>query len=86
MKLKPDFISQDIDGVRFLVPVGEESFKGVIKGNKTAAFIVDRLTEETTEEEIVAAMCEKYDAPRETISADVKAIVEKLREIGALTE
>ncbi len=48
MKLKPDFISQDIDGVRFLVPVGAESFHGLVRGNKTTAFIVDCLKEETT--------------------------------------
>ena len=30
MKLKPDFISQDVDDVRFLVPVGAESFRGIV--------------------------------------------------------
>ena len=86
MKLKPDFISQEIDDVQFLVPVGAESFRGIVRSNKTAAFIIDCLKEETTEEAIVNAMCEKYDAPRERISADVKNVLEKLRSIGALTE
>ncbi len=86
MKLKPDFISQDVDDVRFLVPVGAESFRGIVKSNKTAAFIVDRLAEETTEEAIVDAMCEKYDAPRAQIEADVSKVLETLRNIGALEE
>ena len=86
MKLKPDFISQDVDDVRFLVPVGAESFRGIVKSNKTAAFIVDLLAEETTEEAIVDAMCEKYDAPREQISRDVQGFLDSLRSIGALEE
>ncbi len=86
MKLKPDFISQDVDDVRFLVPVGAESFRGIVKSNKTAAFIVDLLAEETTEEAIVDAMCEKYDAPRERLAADVAKVLETLRKIGALEE
>ncbi len=86
MKLKPDFLAQDIDDVQFLVPVGAESFRGIVRSNKTAAFIIDRLGEETTEDAIVDAMCEKYDAPRDQIAADVKKVLDTLREIGALAE
>ena len=86
MKLKDDFITQTIDDVQFLVPVGGESFSGVARSNKTAAFIVDCLKEETTEEKIVDAMCAKYDAPREEIAADVKEILNLLRGINALAE
>ena len=86
MKLKDDFITQTIDDVQFLVPVGGESFSGVARSNETAAFIVDCLKEETTEEKIVDAMCAKYDAPRETIAADVKEILDVLRGINALVE
>ena len=86
MKLKDDFITQDIDDTQFLVPVGAESFNGIVRSNETAAFIVNCLKKETTEEGIVDAMCEKYDAPRETIASDVARIVETLRGIGAITE
>lgn len=84
MKLKPTFISQDIDDTRFLVPVGGEAFSGIVKGNSSAAFIVDCLKTDTTEEQIVDAMCLKYDAPRDVIAADVKEILEKLRSVGAI--
>ena len=86
MKLKDSFITQDIDGTQFMVAVGEASFTGIVKSNKTAAFIVDCLKEETTKEQIVDAMCAKYDAPRERIEADVEGILNKLRGIGALDE
>ena len=86
MRLKKDFITQEIDGVQYLVPVGAEQFSGMLRNNKTAAFIVDCLKEETTEETVVDAMCEKYDAPREKIVSDVKRILAILRSVGALEE
>ena len=86
MRLKNDFIAQVIDGVQYLVPVGAEQFSGMLRNNKTAAFIVDCLKEETTEETVVDAMCEKYDAPREKIAEDVKGILSILRSVGALEE
>ena len=86
MKLKDDFITQDIDDTQFLVPVGAEAFSGIVRSNKTAAFIVNCLKEETMETAIVDAMCANYDAPRETIAADVAEILGKLRSINAIEE
>lgn len=86
MKLKPDYLTQEIDDVQFLVPVGTGSFNGLIRNNKTAAFIVNCLKKGTTKEQIVDAMCEKYDAPRAEIAADVEEILDTLRSIHALEE
>lgn len=86
MKLKTNFITQEIDGIQFLVPLGGEDFHGMVRSNKTAAFIVDCLKEETTPEQITDALCSKYEAPRETIAADVAGILDKLRSIHALEE
>ncbi len=86
MKLKSSFITQDIDGTQFLVAVGAGDFNGIVKSNKTAAFIVDCLKKETTEEEIVETMLKGYDAPRETIEKDVKTVLDTLRSVHALEE
>lgn len=86
MKLKEDFITQDIEGTQFLVSMGAEEFSGIVRSNKTAAFIVDCLKEETTAEAIVEKMAAKYDADRETIAADVAEIINTLRGIHALEE
>lgn len=86
MKLKKNFVTQMIDDTQFLVPLGGEDFRGIVKNNSTAAFIVDCLKQETTAEAIVDAMCEKYDAPREVIAADVEEAIGKLRSIHALEE
>jgi hypothetical protein len=86
MKLKNDFITQTIDETQFLIPVGTESFNGIVRSNKTAAYIVDLLKEETTEEKIIDALCARYDASREVITTDVRKILDTLRSINALEE
>ena len=86
MRLKKEFITQEIDGAQFLVPLGTEGFQGVVRGNKTAAFVVNCLKEETTEEKIVDAMCAKYEAPRDQIAADVEKALAILRKINAVEE
>ena len=48
MKLKREFITQQIGDRQYMVASGTSSFKGMISSNSTAAFIVDCLKEETT--------------------------------------
>ena len=86
MKLRENYITQVIEDVQFMVPVGAKAFQGIARNNETAAFIVDCLKQETTEEAIVDAMCAEYDAPREVIAADVAEILDTLRSINALEE
>lgn len=86
MKLNPQFVTQDIDDTQFLIALGDQKFKGIVRNNRTAAFIVNLLKEETSQEKIVAAMCESFDAPVEMISEDVAKVLQTLRSIGALEE
>ncbi len=86
MKLKEGFITHESGGEQIMVAAGEAKFSGLVRSNKTAAFIVDCLKTETTEAEITEKMAAKYDAPKEVISADVKKIVDTLRSIGAIDE
>ncbi len=86
MKLKDDFITQSIEETQFLVPIGGGAFNVILRSNKTAAFIVDCLKEETTKDAIVDAMSEKYDVARDVIESDVEEILNILRKINALDE
>lgn len=63
-----------------------QSFNGLIRSNKTANDIMILLKSDTTEEEIISAMIEKYDAPKDIIEKDVKNIIIKLRETGIIDE
>ena len=86
MKLKPGFITHTVGNEQMMVAAGPaaSSFHGLVRSNETAAFIVDCLKQETTEEAIVEAMLERYEAPREVIARDVHQVVEKLKGIGAV--
>lgn len=86
MKLKDGFITRQTDGEQIMVTVGDVGFAGLVRSNKTAAFIVDCLKSETTKESIVDAMSKKYDAPKDVLDRDVEGILAKLRSIGALDE
>lgn len=86
MKLKPEYLIQDIENTQYMVSIGNGATNRIIRNNKTAAFIVNLLQEETTPEKIVDAMCAKYDAPREVIAADVEEILNTLRKVNALEE
>ena len=68
MKLKEGFITHETDGEQIMVATGNVNFAGLVRSNKTAAFIVDSLKEDTTKTAIVEAMAEKYDAPEEVLS------------------
>ena len=85
MKLKDSFISYDSDGTQILVDTGSQ-FAGLIRSNKTSAFIVDLLRNDTTEDEIVNALYEKYDAPEDVIRKDVQNIISELNSVGAIDE
>ena len=82
MKLKDTFVSHVTNGEQILVDVSS-SFSGLIRSNKTAAFIVDQLKSETTLDSIVD---EKYDAPKEVLRRDAQAVIDKLRSVGAIDE
>ena len=86
MKLKKEVVLGCVDGNHFAIATGKLSKKlrGIINNNDTADFIFQLLKTEQSEDSIVKAMCEKYDAPEEEIRADVKEIIEKLDSLGIL--
>ena len=86
MKLKKGFITHDTDACQIMVDTGLNGFAGMVRSNRTAAFIVDCLKQDTTAQQIVDAMLERYDAPREKIEADVDKVIGQLRGIGALED
>lgn len=86
MKLNKNFIVYNSDGKTILVPDGSAEFCGIIKGNKTFGAIIELLTDDITEDGIISAMLERFDAPKEMISEDVKNILSRLRSVGALTD
>ena len=87
MRLKYAFETMELDDQIVAVPVGDgsEEFHGVVKLNETAADIFNLLKEDISEEAIVEAMTEIYDAPKEALAADVRKCVADFMEKGLLS-
>lgn len=85
MKLKDTFITHTTNNEQILVDTSGK-FSGIVRNNKTAAFIVDCLKEETSVEKIIDKIIEEYDAPLEDIKEGVNNVLNTLRKIGALDE
>ena len=72
MKLKNGFVTHESAGKQILLSASG-GFNGLVKSNKTAAFIIDCLKSETNENEIINALLEKYDVARDVVEKDVKS-------------
>lgn len=84
MKLKNNFITHELGDDQIMIATGNTDFNGMVKSNKTAAFIINCLKEDTTKEEIISRMMNKYDADKKIIEADVDKILNVLYEIDAV--
>ena len=86
MKLHDEFLVHKISGETLLVPTAQAPFHGLGEGNDTVWVILNCLKSDTTEEKIVDVLAEKYDGNREEMAEDVRSVIAKLREIGAIVE
>ena len=88
MQLKYTFEVTKLDDYTIAVPVGNniDGYAGVIRLNETAAFILDLLKEETSEEAVVEAMEKEYDAPRAILESEVKRFIKDFAEKGMLLQ
>lgn len=86
MRLKDEFITYETGGEQIMVATRNTVFSGLVRSNQTAAFIVNQLKKDTTEEQIVRKMCKKYDVPEQIVQRDINKILNKLRSIGAIYE
>jgi len=86
LKLKFDIEIMEMDDQSIAVPVGDgaEAFHGVLKVNESAAFILNCLKEDTTEEAIVDAILKEYAGEREEIAGFVKNYIATLQENNLL--
>ena len=85
MKLKNGFLMRQVAGQTVVLPSGDElDLNMMITLNDTGAFLWERLTQETTEEALVAALLAEYDCDAETAQNAVAGFVRKLNDNGFL--
>lgn len=85
MKLKESFVTHKNKDDYMMIDASGK-FAGLIHSNATTAFIVECLRTETTREEIIQKMLDKYDADETDVARDVDKIINALKSIGAVDE
>ena len=86
MKLSKNFLLHNTRDESILVPSGGAGFSGVVRGNRTLGAVLELLKEDISENELTAAMKERFDAPEGCIEQDIEKVLAELRNIGALDE
>ena len=86
MKIKKELVKRDIAGDTILVPVGKTVYdsNGLFILNELGSFLWDRLEAAGDEEALLRAVLEEYEVTEETAKKDLRAFLDKLRELGIL--
>lgn len=88
MRIADGYILRNVAGSNVVVPVGDRGvdFTAIISVNETGAFIWKQLENETTKENILAAMLNDYDVDEQRAKADIEKFISTMREAGLLNE
>ena len=86
MKVSPQFILREIADEYVVVPVGEEAERihGLLKLNEQGAFLWKLMEKEQTEETLLHALLNDYQAEADAAKKDISVFLDKLRRIGCL--
>ena len=85
MKLKDGFVLRQVAGQTVVLPCADTlDLNMMITLNDTAAFLWERLLQETDQDALVSALLEEYDVDEATARKAVCAFLEKLVAHGFL--
>ena len=84
MRLKEGVIITKIGDDHVVVAAGEaaKTFSGMIKMNGSAAFIAQAMQVDTTVEDMVKALLDKYDVSEDVALTSVNNVVKQLTDVG----
>ena len=87
MKIKEGFVLREIAGQAVVIATGAASkeFRGMIKLNSTGKLIWQGLMDGLSEEEISQKIVDTYEVDKDRAKADVKQMLNKMKEHGFLT-
>ena len=82
MKLK-DVIITEANG-DYIAVTADGTINGMIRMNRTAAFIAEELKEEKTLEQLIAAVCKKYDIAEEIAKQNILNVIKQFDSVGLI--
>ena len=87
MKIKEGFLLRQVAGQAVVLPTGGDlDLNMMITLNDTGAFLWEKLSQDTTQAELVAALLEEYEVDEPTARADVEEFLAILRQCRMLNE
>lgn len=88
MKLKNGFEIVKIVDDYMLVPVGDqmEQFNGTVVLNEVSAFLLEKMKDDITEEELLKYVIDEYDVDEERARKDIADTIKQMIEIGIVHE
>ena len=82
---KEDMISLNVMGDEFVVVADDpEVFRGMIKLNKSGAFVFELIQAETSKKDIIDKIVKKYDIDEKTASGDLIEYIETFKAAGLI--
>ena len=86
MRANPDFILRKVGRQYVVAATGKASrdFNGMIRLDESGAYAFGLLKNEITEQELLAALAQKYGMEEAALRADLTHFLEKLKEANAL--
>lgn len=91
MQLAEGYLVKEIADSYVLIPVGQNvmDYRNIISTNKTGNFILNKLEEDFTYDELFIAVCTEYEASeqeKELVKQDLDEFLTRLREKKLLCE
>lgn len=86
MKVAPNFEMVKIADDYMLIPVGDQmdAFNGTVVLNDVSAFLLEKMKNDMSEDELVRLTTEEFDVDFETAQADVKMVLDEMMRIGII--
>ena len=88
MKISRNFIYRKIAEEYLLIPMGKAALevKGLIALSESGSLLVQKLRQDCTREELVAALRAEYDVSEAEAAEDVDAFLNQMRQLDMLVE
>lgn len=88
MRVRNNYIFRKIAEEHLLIPTGEAALaaKGLIALSESGCLLYQKLQNDCTREELVAALTAEYDVTEAVAGADVDAFLDQMRQLNMLVE
>ncbi len=86
MKAKDGFVLRNVVDEYMIMPTGANigEFDGAVVLNEVSAFLWEKLQSSVTREELLNALLEEYDVPKDIAERDLDALLKRFDEYGLI--